>query len=170
MLITEIIKANENHLELILMILNECEKWLVKHNYHHWKNLYTRNKIIYNISNKEVFVKKIGEKYIGTVTLSETEPEFYHNAVNPIKWTEKNVFAVYVSGLAVLPLYMNNGQGALLMDYTKKYALKKGFSYIRLDTAGAFVGLSKFYEKLGFKNVDNQKILDFESLFWEKKL
>lgn len=80
--------------------------------------------------------------------------------------------AAYIGQFGILPEHKRAGLGTLLMDHVEKVAAQEGFDCLRLDTAKPALHLVRFYEKRGYRIVDETRFegKTYESWIFEKPL
>ena len=72
----------------------------------------------------------------------------------PVSWVTKNSNNLYIHRLAVHPDFQKKGIGKALMDFAEKYAKKKEYKSIRLDTFSVNKRNLKFYESRGYQRLE----------------
>lgn len=165
----QIYRAKQSDLKNICHIFSICTEWLNHKGLFHWQNVYKRDKIFNNISKKNSYILREKNITVGTMTLSTLQPVYYPIETK-INWNEIDTMAIYISGIAILPKFMNKGYATKLMQYAENKAIEKSIDYLRLDTVAHYNELNNFYKNRGYTIVEKREIFDFDNYFWEKKI
>ncbi|WP_040327286.1 GNAT family N-acetyltransferase [Clostridium ihumii] len=123
-------------------------------NYPGWKKgIYpTREDAINGIKNRNLYIAKYNDKIIGSIILSNTPEEAYHNATWNFKSDYSKILVIYT--FVVHPKFMKCGVGKRLIDFATEYAINLNIKSIRLDVYEGNTPAIKLYEKCGFKYID----------------
>ncbi|MFZ5955869.1 MAG: GNAT family N-acetyltransferase [Nanoarchaeota archaeon] len=168
-MVQEIIKCNEENLEEIWNIVKSCSEWLTEKGMTHWIDYYTKEIVDKKLIKTEVYGLSLDENLIGCVSLSKSKPAYYR-ATHLKNFKNQNAEAVYLSMLAILPKFHENGFASKLIDFAEEKTKNLGIGFIRLDAYKPFERLNEFYIKRNYKLVQT-RILDRLGMnFYEKSL
>lgn len=103
----------------------------------------------HHISLQEEFDEHDGDESKYIVLLDDTYP------VATCRFYEINKNSVLVGRVVVLPEYRGQHLGSIVIREAEKWIEELGYSEIRIDSRVEAVG---FYEKLGYKLIDNEVI------------
>ena len=117
----------------------------------------------YHISLREEFDEHDGDESRYIVLIDDEYP------VATCRFYELNSHCVMIGRVVVLPEYRNQHLGRLLIQEAEKWIVELGYCEIRIDSR---VVASGFYEKLGYKRMDNEiiKSWSFECVKMNKVL
>ena len=80
-------------------------------------------------------------------------------------WEEKdNNSSIYIHRIATNPEFRGNNFVKIIVDWSKKYAIKEDKKFIRLDTCGRNDRLINHYQNCGFNFLGIKKIKDSSEL------
>mgnify|MGYP001350260160 CR=1 FL=1 len=126
---------------------------------------YTKN----FIKNGVCFVSKNdNDKIIATVMYYNST--FHEEEIDPAWY--KNDFVAYFGKFAVHTDYQCQGIGGIMMDFVENYAKSKGKTELALDTSEKAVHLIKYYEKRGYRFIQNHQwsVTNYRSVIMSKTL
>ncbi len=177
---SKIIKAKINDWKKVLNVLVVCGNWLIAKGMYNWqdpktkKSVWTKERVKVRILEKEVYLIYANKKPVGTVTLS-MEPSFYYEESDKDFWQDRKARAIYLSGLAVLPLEHHKGLATKLIEFAEVRTQKRRIKFIRFDTPVFYEKYMKwfidFYLELGYRIVGQRKTPGgHDSYFFEKFL
>ena len=84
---------------------------------------------------------------------------------DPQIWEEKdNNSSIYIHRIATNPEFRGNNFVKIIVDWSKKYAIKEDKNFIRLDTCGRNDHLINHYQNCGFNFLGIKKIKDSSEL------
>ena len=113
-----------------------------------WDRLYPNRFIVKaDIRNGHLFGLSADKKVIGAVVVDTYESKKYRK----LKWEDEEGRPVLIHRLAVHPDYQGKGYGKQLLQFAEDYAVKNGFSSIRLDVFSLNSGAVKMYERAGYQ-------------------
>jgi GNAT superfamily N-acetyltransferase len=136
-------------------------------NYPGWKKgLYpVRETAEKSIRENNLFILKIDGKIAGSIILNHLQEDAYRGVNWRINVEDEKVIVVHT--FVVNPIYMKNGVGQKLLDFSKEFCLKNGFKTIRLDVSIKNTPAIALYEKCDFKYVDTVDLgLNIPDLVW----
>lgn len=148
----EIERAQESDIDSVWGIVEACSEQLVTFGHDHWSKYYSKDAIGKKVKDHEVYLKYIGNRPVGTMTLADTPVEYYEPK-DMSSFAEPEADALYVSALAVLPEFQSKGIASELMTFAENRAKEMGLVYIRFDCRALYVDLVQFYRKRGYKVV-----------------
>lgn len=135
----------------VLKITKNCAVEMDAMGIYQWNENYpNRNAFLNDINNNELLVFTKGSLVIGCIALCEKMDDAYKN----VRWLIKDGKNLYIHRLAVDPQFQKKGIGKKLMDYAEDFAKKNNFISIRLDTFSKNKNNMKFYERRGYKKLD----------------
>jgi len=149
--------AKIKEIDQILSITSACASYLISKNIFQWSEIYpTKEIFIDDVKNKELYVMIIHDNIIGTIVLTPTiDPEY-----QTVKWLTPNLNNIYVHRLAINPFEQGKGYARKLMDFAEDFAIRNGYTSIRLDTFSKNLRNQKFYELRGYQRLGNVYFLD----------
>ena len=137
------IKANASQFNDVSGLLDAARQWHLKNNLQVWP-IFSPDAVRLDIEEGRVFLFTDGIDYVATLTVTETDP---------LIWGETKAPALYMHKLTSVRDRIGQGIGAIVLDWTKNYALAQHKQYLRLDTWGENMGLKAYYESQGFLHV-----------------
>ena len=124
---------------------------MVQNGIYQWNEHYPdKNSFVNDVENMQLYVYIENEKVIACISLCNEMDEVYF----PVNWVTRNYNNLYIHRLAVNPDFQKKGVGKALMDFAEKYARKKDYKSIRLDTFSLNKRNLKFYESRGYKRLE----------------
>jgi ribosomal protein S18 acetylase RimI-like enzyme len=146
----KIVLAAENDNERIMKLVKDCVRDMVSQGIHQWNEYYPSAAVIReDIECKSMHVAKKSDEILGMITLNEDQPSEYEN----ITWSCQNGRILVIHRLAVSPAFQKQGIGGRLLDYAEKYAIKKGYDSIRLDSYSGNPRALRLYETHQYRRV-----------------
>ena len=144
--------AKIKEIDQILSITSACASYLISKNIFQWSEIYPTESIFRNdIENKELYVMIVGDSIIGTIVLTPTiDPEY-----KSVKWLTPDGNNLYVHRLAIHPSEQGKGHARNMMNFAEDFAIRNGYTSIRLDTFSKNLRNQKFYELRGYKRLGN---------------
>ncbi len=145
-------RAKISEITDILTITKACADYMSQNGILQWNEHYP-SKFAFqtDIERNELFVLELEGKLIGTIVISTFMDEEYY----PIEWLTKNDNNVYIHRLSVHPKFQGQGYAQKLMDFAENRAKEKGYTSVRLDTFSQNKRNQRFYEKRGYKKLDD---------------
>jgi GNAT superfamily N-acetyltransferase len=127
----EIVKAGMDRLEDVRELLSAAVKEMNERGVTQWDENYPGlDLLIGDIRTGSMFLMIDDGTVIGMIVLTgEQEPEYMD-----VDWSDKEGKAAIIHRAAVHPSLQGKGIGSKLFDFAEEYALKNGFSSIRIDT------------------------------------
>jgi ribosomal protein S18 acetylase RimI-like enzyme len=154
--------ANPADTDAVVSVLREAAQWLVDRGMPLWEvGSFTTDALRANIERGEVVVAEICEQ-IGGVALRQWEDR--------VCWPDREIGeAGYIHKLAVKRNYAGQGMGNLIVGWVEQDLRVRHRKFLRLDCAPRNA-LMSFYEKMGFRRVDERTIGTFVAVRFEKSL
>ncbi len=147
-----IVHAKISEIPEILSLTKACARAMIAQDIYQWNEHYpSREAFEKDITRKELYVLKKKNQIIGTLVISS----FMDDEYIPIQWLTPNKNNLYIHRLSVHPNYQGNGYAQQLMDYAEAFAKAEKATSIRLDTFSQNKRNQRFYEKRGYKRLDN---------------
>ena len=159
----EIVPASEGDLHGVLSVLEEAAEWLVRKGIEGpWRpGFFSRQAFADQIVRGEVYVSRLGEEMVGTLTLQSRDDLFWPGAVSD---------AGYMHKLAVRPAYMGRGLGLQMIEWASRTARVAGKMFLRLDCLAANRRIRDYYEKAGFTYVKDLGVSGWKFSLYQKNL
>ncbi len=159
----KIVRANERDLDGVVAVLDEAAKWLVtKGIAGPWRpGSFSRQTLADQIVHGEVYVAKLGEETVGTVTLQWSDEMF---------WPSAQSDAGYVHKLALRPTYLRRGFGLQMIEWAERVSKTAGKNFLRLDCLAENGKIRSYYENLGFIHQGDAEIEGWKASLYQKKL
>tara|TARA_A100001011_G_scaffold127717_1_gene134721 strand:- start:5021 stop:5521 length:501 start_codon:yes stop_codon:yes gene_type:complete len=143
--------GNISDIDSILNITKSCAAHMVQNGIYQWSEDYPdKSSFVNDGENMELYVYIENKKVIACISLCNEMDEVYF----PVSWVTKNNNNLYIHRLAVHPDFQKKGIGKALMDFAEKYAKKKEYKSIRLDTFSVNKRNLKFYESRGYQRLE----------------
>jgi GNAT superfamily N-acetyltransferase len=139
----EIIPADEINISYASTILLEATNWIIKRGNPLWKPEYfTIEKLLHFVHEKELFLVKENNEFIGTFILTWKDTVF---------WPEiKENNSAFLHKLAILRKVSGQGMGKQIINCVKNIAKQADKKYLRLDCDSERPKLCLLYESMGF--------------------
>lgn len=159
----EIVRARADELDTILTVLDEAAEWLVtKSIAGPWiPGSFSRQTFANQIARGEVYVAKLGEETVGTITLQWSDELF---------WPKAPSDAGYVHKLALRPAYLRRGFGLQMLEWAERVSKAAGKNFLRLDCLAENGKIRSYYENLGFIHQGDVEIEGWKASLYQKKL
>ena len=139
-------------IDSILNITKSCANDMIQNGIYQWNEHYPdKGSFINDAINNELYVYVENEKLIACISLCNEMDEVYI----PVNWISENYNNLYIHRLAVHPDFQKKGVGKALMDFAEKFARKKEYKSIRLDTFSVNKRNLKFYESRGYHQLES---------------
>ncbi|MFC1710081.1 GNAT family N-acetyltransferase [Patescibacteria group bacterium] len=148
----ELSLASESDIDEVWSIIKTCSDWLLKSGHKHWDDYYSRGLFEKKIQTESVYLASVKGTSIATITTS-TEPVEYYEENDMQQFKEPDTNALYVTALAVLPQYQQQGYATKLMDFAEDQANESNLDYVRFDCKALYVELVNFYRDRGYNVV-----------------
>ena len=143
--------GNISDIDSILNITKSCAAHMIQNGIYQWNEHYPdKSSFVNDTKNNELYVYVEYEEVIACISICNKMDEVYF----PVSWKTKNKNNLYIHRLAVNPDFQKNGVGKSLMDFAERYARKKEYKSIRLDTFSKNKRNLKFYESRGYQRLE----------------
>jgi len=140
-------KATEQDISIIKNLTEACARDMISKGIFQWNEHYPSRAVFEkDLERGELFKLVEANQIRGIMVLSDIEDPEYDG----VKWSGEEGTKIYVHRLAVDPEYQGMGYAQALMNFAQVYAIKEGFSWMRLDTFSQNKRNNIFYQKLGF--------------------
>jgi len=120
-----------------------------------------RERFLAQIHLKEVFLARIGNDVVGTITLQWSDPVF---------WNGASPDAGYVHKFAVVRAHAGRKIGEKMLRWAEKQALLAGKNYLRLDCLASNRIIRDYYEKVGYVHKCDVSPTGWRASLYEKPL
>jgi len=139
-----IVSATENELDEIMGLIRDCIRDMESRGIHQWGDFYpTREIIDEDIKNGSMHLAKENDEVLGIITINQEQPPEWTS----VSWSNKADRIVTVHRLAVKPSRQKQGIGRKLLDHAENYAIRNGYTAIRLDAYSGNLRALRLYEK-----------------------
>lgn len=136
-------RAIESELEDIVAVLDSAAHWLASKGitdpWHPGE--WPRKRIMESIERGEVYLSKLGQRNVATITLQWSD-EFF--------WPNYPADAGYIHRLAVATGFHRKKIGSQLLQWAELSARDNGKKFLRLNCMAANLALRNYYERAGF--------------------
>ena len=100
----------------------------------------------------ELFVELLDGKVVGTAILNQTQVDIYENAHWQYPAPDGQVMVMHT--LVIDPESKGQGLGRAFAEFYEQYAQQQGCPYLRIDTNAKNTAARRFYQKLGYQEID----------------
>ena len=138
--------ASEHDSEALYTLLNQCAEAMAAEGMQHWLGVYSKQAIIDNLQQKDVYLLRRDTELLGCVALSENPADYYAEC-----WPQAPAANFYLTQLAVAPHYQSQGLGKFLVQFCQQQ-IPSGKS-LQLDAVAHYPALLAFYRQLGFQQI-----------------
>lgn len=143
-------RAKISEIPDILNLTSACAEAMIEKGIYQWNEHYpSRSAFEKDIQEKSLYVQLIDGQIVGTVVISNQMDQEYV----PVSWLSPNHNNIYIHRLAVLPEHQGKGYAQRMMDFAERYAKKKGYTSVRLDTFSQNRRNQVFYETRGYQRL-----------------
>lgn len=144
--------ATISDLPQIKKLTEKCAEAMKLMDIFQWNEDYpSRQRLENDILKQELYILEEEKVLLGIVALTSEMDEEYI----PVNWLTRNHQNLYIHRLASNPNHWGEGIGRKLMDFAENFASKNGFVSVRLDTFSQNQRNQIFYEKRGYKKLEN---------------
>ena len=149
----------------VLELRDDAASWLVSQGIRQWlPGELTRDQLLGRITSGSLFVARLEEEVIGTITVTWSDP---------LIWGTTNHPAGYIHNLVIDRRYAGVGLGLALLRWSEDLIRRTGHELARLDCVRTNTKLRSYYERAGYSLV-GYKAFDapgaFDTALYEKKL
>jgi len=162
-------KAKIEEVSIIMAMIQEAIAAMQSQGIHQWDQHYPTNRWIQNdIEEGSGFVVVDQDDIVAYVCVNQDQPDEYAM----IKWEDEDGKCCVIHRLVVHPDHQGKGIAKFLIASYEEYAVKQGYSSVRLDTFSENPISMNLYPKLGYIRRGDVKFTHRDSLFpvFEKKL
>ena len=138
--------ADQHDCEALYILLNQCAEAMAAEGMQHWLGVYSKQAVIDNLQQKDVYLLRRDKTLLGCVALSETPADYYADC-----WPQAPVADFYLTQLAVSPHYQSQGLGKFLVQFCQQQ-IPSG-KCLQLDAVAHYPALLTFYRRLGFQQI-----------------
>ncbi len=144
----EIVKATLADIPPIMALIRAAVKAMNDGGLHQWNEEYPNQEIITDdINAHSLFKITTDGKIAGVVALNHQ----YFPEYNALTWDDSEGKFLMVHRLCVDPEYQGKGLAKALMQFAEEYALKNGYTSIRLDTSVSNKAALGLYDGTGYR-------------------
>jgi len=146
-----------------LLVIREAAKWLIDIGKPLWKlEDLTNEKLLKEITKENVYVGYVNNRPAAAMLLIWHDPVFWEN-IKPFE-------SGFIHKLSVSREFAGKGYAEEMIKFAEAKCKCNNINFLRLDCAGDRAHLCKFYESLGFVQVNRKMMGNFDVAFYEKKL
>ncbi len=158
-----LVQAHEEDLDTVLDILYEAAEWLAERGIHsQWRpGTLSRTTFLEQIRRREVYLARLGEEVVGTVTLQWEDQPFWGNTPPD---------AGYIHKLAIKRAFAGRGLGLEILEWAEAQARRAGKRFLRLDCIADNPRIREYYERVGFIHRGDLDHSGWKASLYEKKL
>ncbi|MEM8584768.1 MAG: GNAT family N-acetyltransferase [Bacteroidota bacterium] len=139
-----IVKGQLSDLNNLLEIYLHAKIDLERIGIYQWVESYPTKAIIEDDLKKGVlYLVKNKAEIIGAINISEEQESQYVD----VNWKFDDSKVLVIHRLVVSPKHQRNGYAQMLMDFAENFAVKNGYTSIRLDAYSQNARVLKFYKK-----------------------
>jgi len=136
-----------------------------QHGRGYWTPGLTDEGVLFAMRNSSVYVSRIENKLVATLTLAKTKPwsidkSYYSPSKQPL----------YLTAMAVDPSVQRTGVGRLCLAEAARIARTSAGDAIRLDAYDAEAGAGEFYRKCGYREVGRATYRSTPLIYFEMLL
>jgi ribosomal protein S18 acetylase RimI-like enzyme len=158
----EVRKARTADLDVVLFILEDAARWMVRQRLEGWiPGSFSRRRIAEIIGCGEMYLALLGGQAVGTFALQWSDQETWGRAPDD---------AGYVHGLAVRRDFAGRGLGRELLRWTENKVSRSGKKYLRLDCTAENDALNEYYRRAGFDYRGRVTARGLEVSLYEKQV
>jgi GNAT superfamily N-acetyltransferase len=156
-------EIKNTQVETAIEIIQEAAKWLIQIGKPLWRlGDLTVDRILKQISREEIYVGWENDQSIAAMILQWHDPSFWKD-VKPFE-------SGFIHKLSVRRAFAGKGHAKETIRFAESECLKRDVHLLRLDCAGDRPKLCRFYESLGFEQVQRKMVGKFDVAFYEKKI
>ena len=149
-------------MDLVIRILNDTAEWLGSRGLpRRWGSALVRERFLAQIHHEEVFLARIGDDVVGTITLQWSDPVF---------WNGASPDAAYIHKFAVVRAYAGRKIGEEVLRWAEKKARLASKKYVRLDCLASNSIIRDYYEKAGYMHRGDISPTGWRASLYEKPI
>lgn len=142
--------AKPDDAQQLAEILNQSAQYKLAHGDDAWASVpFTVEELNKHISKGNTYTARLGDTIVGTLMLLWEDE---------MVWGKQPPDAAYVHLLAVKDGHHGHNLGGQLLDWTSEQAVSNGKKVLRIDLPPENDGLKAYYEKQGFKWVEDKEV------------
>jgi len=139
--------GRRDELQEIMALIARCVKVMQAGGSDQWDEQYPNRDVIgEDLQRGTLFVAEGNERILGIVVLDEHQDEQYGR----IDWKQTEGPNLMMHRLAVDPQAQGQGVARKLIEFAENYAVREGYTSIRLDTYNKNTAALKLYRGLGY--------------------
>jgi len=159
-------KARPDEMDKVLKLLKEAALWLRGKKINYWQQWLDPppnfvSWIQRGFDNDEFFIVEQDGNTAGCFRLQWQDPQF---------WGQKIYKAGYIHSFTVKRELAGQGTGYKLLKLIEDYCRDNGKNLLRLDCGTDIPGIRKYYEKFGFKWVEDTVYAGYLTTLYEKQI
>ncbi len=156
--------ASHADIDALNTLLNQCASKMANQGMGHWLGVYDKQSVTTNVQEKTVYTLRDKGRIVACVALASAPAGYYDDC-----WPTAPKADCYLTMLAVLPDYQQQGLGKLMVQYCQ-LQIPTGKT-LQLDAVAHYPALLDFYRQLGFQQIaDGIGLGDKRYLFsWSAK-
>jgi GNAT superfamily N-acetyltransferase len=159
-------KARPDEMDMVLLLLKEAALWLREKKIDYWQQWLDpppnfTEWIERGFDNDEFFIAEQDGNPAGCFRLQRQDPQL---------WGQQEDNAGYIHSFTVKRELAGQGNGYKLLKLIEAYCRDNGKTLLRLDCGTDIPGIRKYYEKYGFKWVNDTVYSGFPTTLYEKQI
>jgi GNAT superfamily N-acetyltransferase len=112
----------------------------------HWIPPYPLTRLRHDVVKGNVYEVAVADETIATFTIDDDSPDY----VGDVLWAAEGEPGIYVTRLAVRPVFQGRGIGSSCMEWIERHAGSSGARSVRLDAHSKHEALLRFYRRRGY--------------------
>lgn len=138
--------ASIEDVDMVVGLLSDAARWMGEVGMDQWPDPFPRAIVVASIEGRQTYLARTGDQVVGSIALYDEDPDF---------WGVRPPDALYVHRLVVSIESRGGGLGAQLLDWAHDQAGVRDRGWLRLDTGANNTALRAYYERLGFRHVED---------------
>jgi GNAT superfamily N-acetyltransferase len=134
---------------LVTALLTEASAWLAEQGVEQWPHPFPDRIVRAFVDRQDTYLAWLDGGAIGSLAVYWADPTF---------WGDQPPDAGYVHRLVITRAAGGRGHGARLLDWAADHVRSRGRQWLRLDCNAENAPLRTFYERLGFRHVDDVEV------------
>jgi len=146
-----------------VLVIREAAKWMIEIGKSLWEmEDLTKEKLLKGLTKDNFYTGYVNNKPAAAMLLIWHDPFFWPD----IKLNESG----FIHKLSVSREFAGKGYAEEMIKFAEAECKYKNINFLRLDCAGDRAKLRKFYESLGFVQVNRKMMGNFDVAFYQKEL
>lgn len=142
---------------MVLDLLAEAAAWLGARGVEQWPDRFERGWVMPAIERGETWLAEVDGEVVGSLVVQRDDPMF---------WPGSPMDAGYLHRLAVRR--HGEGLGGHLLRWAERHVAGAGKQFLRLDCVASNEALRAYYERAGYRHVDDLRVGPYVQARYEK--